>query len=145
MSWRERQTVLGPRSGSTTFLFSKGLYYRQIPEFVIGRPGWDNWLLWYPLSLKVSLIDASRDVRAVRQNHDYNYHPEGEQGVWHGEEAQENYRLHQAKFATREDATYVLRSGKLKPHYKAGLARLSAKRKPDCQAIGLRRWMRRGE
>jgi len=106
------------------FLFSKGLYYKQIPEFVIGRPGWDNWLLWYPLSLKVPLIDASRDVRAVHQNHDYNYHPEGEQGVWHGEEAQENYRLHQGKFATLEDATYVLRSGELRPHYMAGLARV---------------------
>src|SRR5208282_5997175 len=29
------------------FAFRKGLYTEQIPEFVIGRPGWDNWLLWY--------------------------------------------------------------------------------------------------
>ena len=52
------------------FVFSRGLYDRQIPEFVVGRPGWDNWLLWYPLSIGVPVVDASRVVRAVHQNHD---------------------------------------------------------------------------
>ncbi len=79
------------------FVFSRGLYYQQIPEFVVGRPGWDNWLLWYPLSIGVPVVDASRVVRAVHQNHDYGYHPEGEKGVWEGEEAQENYRLHEGE------------------------------------------------
>lgn len=111
------------------FLFSKGLYYKKIPDFVIGRPGWDNWLLWYPLSLHLPLIDASRDVLAIHQNHDYGYHPAGEQGVWHGEEAQENYRLHQGKFATLANATHVLRNGKLRRNYKAGFARFSGRAK----------------
>jgi hypothetical protein len=103
------------------FLFPKGLYYKKIPEFVVGRPGWDNWLLWYPLSLKIPLIDASPDVLAAHQNHDYGYHPDGEQGVWQGEEAQENYRLHQGKFATLANATHVLRQGRLGRNYKARL------------------------
>ncbi len=103
------------------FLFSKGLYYKTIPEFVVGRPGWDNWLLWYPLSIKVPVVDASRDVLAVHQNHDYSYHPDGEKGVWHGEEAQQNYQLHQGKFATLADATHLLRSGRLKANHKAWL------------------------
>ena len=34
------------------FVFSKGLYYRKIPEFVIGRPGWDNWLIWFALPVR---------------------------------------------------------------------------------------------
>lgn len=106
------------------FLFSKELYYQKIPEFVIGRPGWDNWLLWYPLSQGMPVIDASSDVLAVHQNHDYSYHPDGEKGVWQGEEAQENYRLHQGKFATLANATYVLRAGMLERNYKAGLVRL---------------------
>jgi hypothetical protein len=93
------------------FLFNKGLYYRQIPRFVVGRPGWDNWLLWYPLSLRVPVVDASAAVVAVHQNHDYGYHPEGEKGVWEGEEAQENYRLHEGKFRTLDQATYVLGAG----------------------------------
>lgn len=107
------------------FLFSKGLYYKKIPDFVIGRPGWDNWLLWYPLSQGVPVIDASGEVLAIHQNHDYSYHPGGEEGVWQGEEAQENYRLHQGKFATLANATYVLRDGKLKRNYKAVWTHLS--------------------
>jgi hypothetical protein len=104
------------------FLFSKGLYYKKIPEFVIGRPGWDNWLLWYPLSQRVPVIDASSAVLAVHQNHDYSYHPAGEKGVWEGEEARENYRLHEGKFRTLANATYVLRGGELLPNYRGWVA-----------------------
>jgi len=117
-------------------LFRKGLFYKQIPQFVIGRPGWDNWLLWYPLSMQVPVIDASGDVLAVHQNHDYSYHPGGEEGVWHGEEAQANYLLNQRRFATLADATYVLRSGKLRKNYQAWLAPL----KRDALAQWSRMW-----
>jgi hypothetical protein len=92
------------------FVFRRGLFYRQIPEFVIGRPGWDNWLLWHALHSGAKLIDASSVVRIVHQNHDYAYHPDGEKGVWEGEEAQENYKLLQGhrKFRTLDNATYLL-------------------------------------
>ena len=97
------------------FVFSKGLYYRKIPEFVIGRPGWDNWLIWFALSASVPVVDLSQDVCAVHQNHDYSYHPKGEHGVWQGEEAQENYRLldNFRKHRTLESAIYFLQSGQL--------------------------------
>jgi hypothetical protein len=100
------------------FVFSKGLYYRKVPEFFIGRPGWDNWLIWFALSARAAVVDLSRDVCAVHQNHDYSYHPQGESGVWQGEEAQENYRLLERgrKFRTLKSAVYVLRSGRLRPN-----------------------------
>jgi hypothetical protein len=100
------------------FVFRKGLFYKKIPEFVIGRPGWDNWLLWYPKSIGVAVVDASRVVMAVHQNHDYGYHPEGEKGVWEGEEAQENFRLHYGKFATLADTNYVMDAKGLKRNHK---------------------------
>ncbi len=106
------------------FLFSKGLFYKKIPPFVVGRPGWDNWLLWYPLSMNIPVVDASADVLAVHQNHDYSYHADGEKGVWQGEEAQENYRLHEGKFGTLAGASYVLRSGRLKRNYRAPFVRI---------------------
>lgn len=97
------------------FVFSRGLYYQKVPEFVIGRPGWDNWLIWFALSARAAVVDLSSDVCAVHQNHDYSYHPEGESGVWQGEEAQENYRLLEKgrKFRTLKSATFVLQSGRL--------------------------------
>ena len=97
------------------FVFSRGLYYQKVPEFVIGRPGWDNWLIWFALSARAAVVDLSSDVCAVHQNHDYSYHPEGESGVWQGEEAQKNYRLLEKdrKFRTLKSATFVLQSGQL--------------------------------
>jgi hypothetical protein len=91
-------------------------YYQKAPEFVIGRPGWDNWLIWFALSARAAVVDLSSDVCAVHQNHDYSYHPAGESGVWQGEEAQENYRLLEngRKFRTLKSAIYVLESGRLR-------------------------------
>ena len=102
------------------FAFRKGLFRERIPEFVIGRPGWDNWLLWFARSSGASLVDASAVVCAVHQNHDYGYHPDGEAGVWQGEEAQENYKLLEGhrKFATLENATHILRAGGLHRNYR---------------------------
>jgi hypothetical protein len=102
------------------FAFRKGLFRNRIPEFVIGRPGWDNWLLWYARSSGAALVDASAVVCAVHQNHDYGYHPDGEKGVWEGEEAQENYRLLEGhrKFATLENATHLLRADGLHRNYR---------------------------
>jgi hypothetical protein len=94
------------------FVFRKGLFHRCIPEFVIGRPGWDNWLLWYARHSGARLIDASTVVRAIHQNHDYGYHPQGEKGVWEGEEAQENYKLLDGhrRYRTLDNATHLLQS-----------------------------------
>lgn len=102
------------------FAFRKGLFRERIPEFVIGRPGWDNWLLWFARSSGASVVDASAAVCAVHQNHDYGYHPDGEAGVWQGEEAQENYKLLEGhrKFATLENATHILRADGLYPNYR---------------------------
>jgi hypothetical protein len=124
-----RTDRLRPSQWIDYFLFSRDLYYKQIPEFVIGRPGWDNWLLWYPLSQQIPVIDASHDVLAIHQNHDYGYHPDGEKGVWQGEEAQENYRLHQGKFATLGNATHILRGGKLRWNHMAPLVSFSRQAK----------------
>ena len=102
------------------FAFRKGLFHRQIPEFVIGRPGWDNWLLWFARSSGAAVVDASAAVCAVHQNHDYGYHPQGEKGVWEGDEAQQNYSLLEGhkKFRTLENATHVLRADGLHPNYR---------------------------
>jgi hypothetical protein len=110
------------------FVFRKGLFHKQIPEFVIGRPGWDNWLLWYALHSGARLIDASAVVCAVHQNHDYGYHPEGEKGVWEGEEARENYALLEGhrKFRTLDNATHLLRPDGL--HRNHGAWYIQAKR-----------------
>jgi hypothetical protein len=125
--WQERIDGLAKRTNHQRpaqwidyFVFRRGLYAKRIPEFVIGRPGWDNWLLWYALHSGAKLIDASKVVTAVHQNHDYAYHPDGEKGVWEGEEAQENYRLLDGhrKFNTLDNATHILEESGLHKNYR---------------------------
>ncbi len=101
------------------FVFDKGLYHQKIPGFVIGRPGWDPWLLWYALHAGVPVVDASAEVCVVHQNHDYSYHADGEKGVWEGEEAQENYRLLDGhrKIRTLGDATLRLEKSGIHHNY----------------------------
>lgn len=102
------------------FAFSRGLYYRNTPPFVIGRPGWDNWLLWKARATGGAVVDASEVVTAVHQNHDYSYHPDGKAGVWQGDEAQRNYALLERGrcFATLDNATHLLTSSEFHRNYR---------------------------
>ncbi len=99
------------------FAFSRGLYGPDMPPFVL-RVFWDNWLVWKALDSGKPVIDASRAVMAVHQNHDYSYHPQGKAGVWSGEEAGRNAQLAGGwrHLRTIGDATELLSPKRLKPN-----------------------------
>lgn len=65
-----REGKLHGRWGIDYFLFRRGVY-RDIPPFAIGRYAWDNWLIYKIRSLGLPVIDATRMVTIVHQNHDY--------------------------------------------------------------------------
>jgi hypothetical protein len=76
------------------FAFSRGLY-PAMPALAIGRFWWDNWLLWKARSLGARVVDASKAVMVIHQNHDYshtNYGPSKE-GMMASEECILNARL----------------------------------------------------
>ena len=91
--WQSLVQNLRPPQWIDYFIFRRGLLLRQIPDFLIGCSGWDNWLLWFARSTGAQLIDASAVIRAVHQNHDYEYHPKGIEGVCQDEEALRNWRV----------------------------------------------------
>jgi len=94
------------------FVFSKGLY-RTIPPFALGRLWWDNWLLWKARRSNAAIVDASEVVLAVHQNHDYSHHAHGRQGVYQGNECQQNRKLAGRGFCTMEDVGYKLTSNRI--------------------------------
>jgi len=98
------------------FAFSRGLYGPDMPPFVL-RVFWDNWLVWKALDSGSPVIDASRAVMAVHQNHDYSHHPQGKAGIWNGEEAGLNAQLAGGwrHLRTIADATELLTPEGLKP------------------------------
>ena len=83
---------LHPRTGIDYFVFPRGLY-DYIPPFAIGRGGWDNWLIYRARSLKVPVIDATKAITAIHQNHDYSHVPGGEATVWGGADRKRNREL----------------------------------------------------
>jgi hypothetical protein len=91
------------------FLFARGLY-REIPPLVIGRVGWDHWLVGKAYVAGVPVVDVSDVVCAVHQNHDYGYHPKGMDGVWNDAEARANEELAKRgqRLRTIEDAQWRL-------------------------------------
>ena len=100
------------------FVFPRGLLSGQVPPFAVGRPGYDNWLLWKVRSMRVPVVDATAVVRAIHQNHDYSHHPGGQSGLWQDVEAKQNYALlGKGHFATIDNATHLLTPDGLRPNY----------------------------
>jgi hypothetical protein len=60
--------------GIDYFVFPRHLY-TEVPNFTIGRPAWDNWMVYHARTSFGMAIDASREVVVVHQNHDYSHLP----------------------------------------------------------------------
>jgi hypothetical protein len=62
--------VQHPFGGSDYFIFPRHLY-TELPDFAVGRAGWDNWMIYHARTQGWQPIDASRDLLILHQNHDY--------------------------------------------------------------------------
>jgi hypothetical protein len=102
-------------SGSDFFLFPLSSYL-DIPDFAIGRAGWDNWMIYKARKENWPVIDCTPSVMIVHQNHDYSHLPGGKPHYEHPD-TNENIRLAGGQAAVRYtilDSTHQLtKSGKL--------------------------------
>jgi hypothetical protein len=99
--------------GSDYFLFPRDCY-ASIPDFAIGRAGWDNWFIFKSRWEGWKLVDATKDVTIVHQSHDYRHLPGG-QAHYRLPETEEN--VEQAggyhTIFTMADAQYNLVKGRV--------------------------------
>lgn len=119
--WIDRQSSIVNRQGSLHrpvgsdfFLFPRTCY-TDIPDFAIGRAGWDNWMIFHARQERWPVIDCTPSVMIVHQNHDYRHLPGGKSHYTHPE-TNENIRLAGGPAAVRYtilDATHRLKDGKL--------------------------------
>jgi hypothetical protein len=58
-------------SGIDYFIFKKDLFI--LPDFAVGRGGWDNWVLFNARERDISIIDCTESIKVIHQNHDYNH------------------------------------------------------------------------
>ncbi len=102
-----------PPMGSDYIIFPRECY-PEVPDFAIGRAGWDNWMLFKSRWEGWPLIDASDDIMIVHQCHDYSHLVNG----------QPHYRLPETKqnvvlaggdqtIFTLLDATHKIKKGQI--------------------------------
>jgi hypothetical protein len=79
-------------TGTDYFVFTKGAL-GDLPPFAVGRPGWDNWMVFRARQLHLQVVDATPALLAFHQNHDYAHVPRATGELWEGPEADRNREL----------------------------------------------------
>jgi hypothetical protein len=62
--------------GSDYFVFPHSLFI-DMPDFAIGRPGWDNWMIYHARQKNWPVVDGTPSITVIHQNHDYSHLPGG--------------------------------------------------------------------
>ncbi|NMB61261.1 MAG: hypothetical protein GYA18_02840 [Chloroflexi bacterium] len=63
---------LHPPMGSDYFIFPRTCF-THIPDFAIGRAGWDNWMIFKARLEGWIVVDGSQDITIAHQDHDYSH------------------------------------------------------------------------
>jgi hypothetical protein len=109
---QEKGRLHGP-SGSDYFIFPRNCFL-DIPDLVIGRAGWDNWMIYEARQRGWKTINCTPSLLVLHQNHDYSHLPGG-QVHYRLPESNENVKaaggnLH---IFPLTDANWVLEDGKI--------------------------------
>lgn len=91
---RERITTeakLHLPAGSDYFIFP-ATCFQSIPDFTVGRAGWDNWMLYFARRERWPVVNATRTIHIIHQKHDYSHLPNSLPHYRHSESG-ENVRL----------------------------------------------------
>lgn len=102
-------------TGSDYFVYPRACFL-SIPDFAIGRAGWDNWMIYHSRLQGWKTIEASAEIQIIHQDHDYSHLPGG-QAHYHLPETDENIRLAGGRrtIFTLPDANFVYVDGQIKP------------------------------
>ena len=98
-NWQERlrgyiakHGVLGSPGAIDYFVFPRDVL-GTLPPFAVGRPGWDNWVIYRARFLRLPVIDATQMVTAIHPNHGFDHVPHRTGEKWEGPEAERNQDL----------------------------------------------------
>lgn len=105
---RRAEAVPKPPVWIDYFVFRPGLF-SDLPPFAVGRPGYDNWLIWHARQRGIDVVDGTRFLAPVHQNHDYSSGG-GKAAVWNGVDATRNGEMlgHWSRLYSVRNATHML-------------------------------------
>lgn len=82
--WQKRLLTLNEKigklhrpSGSDYFIFPRSCFV-DVPDLVIGRAGWDNWMIYEARQRGWKTINCTPSLPLLHQNHDYSHLPGGQ-------------------------------------------------------------------
>ena len=87
----ESKSKLHGPAGLDYFIFRKDSL--NLPPFLIGRPCWDNWLLWFCYNNNFMIISLTNSLKILHQNHDFNHVKKSNKGKVIGPEWDHNVRV----------------------------------------------------
>ncbi len=106
--------IEGPSSAMDYFAFPRGVF-EEVPPFVVGRARWDNWMIYSARQRHIPIVEATHDVLAVHQNHDYSHLSGGLKDCFVGPEGQRNQELYGLeKLLGILDSTHLLKNGRVR-------------------------------
>jgi len=107
--------TLHGQSGSDYFVFPRTCF-SEIPDFAVGRAGWDNWMIFKARWEHWPIIDLTEAVTVIHQNHDYAHLPGGIIH-FHQPETADNVRMGGGRrtIFRLSDATHELVDGMVQP------------------------------
>lgn len=84
-----REGVLYGQHGIDYFLYPRDSL-DQVPPFAVGRPAWDNWMIYRARRRGIPVVDATAAALVIHQNHGYGHVKSGTGIAWEGREADQN-------------------------------------------------------
>lgn len=105
---------LHSKAGSDYFVYPRECF-QKIPDFAVGRAGWDNWMFYQARRNNWACIDATKSIQIIHQNHDYSHLPPGKKH-YRLPESYENVKLAggQLSIFTLLDTNYEISQDKIK-------------------------------
>lgn len=115
-NYAEQSGRLVPLYSSDFFVlpFSSKIF-NNMPELVVGRKGWDNWIMFQARNLSLPLIDGTEGIRTIHRIHGYSHIKDAQNNVinpWDGKESRkqiESFGDHQTGL---DSATHYVNKSK---------------------------------
>jgi hypothetical protein len=94
------------------FVFPRGSIGR-LPDFAVGRPSWDNWMIWRARSLRMPVVDVTDAATVIHQSHAYGHVQQARGPRWEGPEGDANFELvrWEERCFSLDNATHVALPG----------------------------------
>ncbi len=105
--------IIHPSCGIDLFIFKKNSI-KNMPSLLVGRPGWDNWLVYYFIKSGIPVIDATKQISIIHQNHHYKHINYGNGISYEGVEAEKNREtIKNSPILDISDATYIIKNNEV--------------------------------